>query len=174
MDSLFSVETTIEKKDYRKFLYLHAFILTKFTLLYLIIAPILTGIGINCILEDFPIKYFVLYVIILSIILVNVVLLKLECQLNHLIKTDKFWKSTRKLDFYKDYIISSNSIAECESKMKYEQYYKVIETKEYFLCFHNVNIASIIRKKDMESEICDKLMDIFKEKMGKEYRKINI
>ncbi|PAB61156.1 YcxB family protein [Anaeromicrobium sediminis] len=173
MDSLFSVETTIEKRDYRKCMYSYAFILTKFKL-YLIIAPILASVVINYILETDSIKYFIFNVIVVFILIVIAVSLKLEYQINRLIKTDKFWNATRKLDFYKDYLIKSISVIEGYSKIKYEQYYKVIEMKEYFLCFYNIQLVLIIRKKDMESETCDKLRDIFKEEMGKKYRKINI
>ncbi|MBC8632549.1 YcxB family protein [[Eubacterium] tenue] len=58
-------------------------------------------------------------------------------------------------------------------KLDYTQIYKVFESKNYFINYFNVNQATFIRKKDMESEVIDRIRSLYKKSLIDKYKKVN-
>ncbi len=76
------------------------------------------------------------------------------------------------MDFYEDFLIVKNTAIEGQSKIRYNQLYQVLESKDYFINYFNMNQASLIRKKDMDDEVIEKLKNLYQKEMGNKYRRI--
>lgn len=171
---LFTVETTMNKKDYHKFLYIATFLRSK-----IIIPFFMTLSGIMSFLltykeTPFNITKFILFWILLLAIAISVVIFKVERKNNQRIKTDRtgFFGSKETLDFYEDYVKIKSTAIEGETKIKYGQFYQVLESKGYFITYFNVNQASLIRKEDMDGDTIEKLRLLYQNVMGKNYKRI--
>lgn len=173
---LFTVKTTMEKEDYHKFLYISTFLKSKITIIFLIfLAAFLSGL-IAYSENQFDLIGFLFFLIILIIIAILVIILKIEIKFRRIIETDKTGSlgSQEVLDFYEDFLIVKSKVFEGEIKVKYAQFYEVFESKEYFITYFNANKATLIRKKDMESEVIHSLRSLYKQNLTNKYKKVNI
>lgn len=105
-----------------------------------------------------------------------VIIFKIEIKFRKIIKTDKtgLFDSPEILDFYADFLIVKSKVFEGEIKVKYTQIYKVFESKNYFINYFNANQATLIRKKDMKSEVIDSIRSLYKKNITDKYKKVNI
>lgn len=89
-------------------------------------------------------------------------------------KSSKLYSTTEIIyDFYKDNIILKtirDGESSGESKIKYTDFYKVIDTKEYLYMYVTSNQGYICSKKDIRAEEYSKLSQIFKDKLDKKYK----
>ncbi|WP_018591207.1 YcxB family protein [Terrisporobacter glycolicus] len=110
------------------------------------------------------------------IVVILVTILKIEMKFKKVIKTDKtgLWDSQEVLDFYEDFLIVKSKVFEGEIKVKYAQFYEVFESKDYFITYLNDNKASLIRKKDMESEVIHSLRSLYIKNLTNKYKSVNI
>lgn len=173
-NKLFTVETCMKKEDYHKFLYIATFKRSK------IIIPFILGLAaiMAALLayneNQFSItKFFILW-IVLVIVAAATVIFKVERKNKQRIKTDKtgIFDSKETLYFCEDYLIIKSAVFEGESKIKYSQLYQVLESKDYFITYFNMNQASLIRKNDMDKETTDRLRMLYQNKMGNKFKKI--
>lgn len=171
---LFTVKTCMEKEDYRKFLYIATFLRSKVIIPFILLLSLIMA-GLLAYNENqFSIGKFFMFWILLAVIAVVVVVFKVESRNKQRIKTDKtgVFDSQETLDFYEDFLIIKSTVFEGESKIKYSQFYQVLESKDYFITYFNINQASLIRKKDIDNEFIEKLRVLYKDKMGDKYRRI--
>ncbi|NMB08653.1 MAG: YcxB family protein [Tissierellia bacterium] len=173
-NKLFTVKTSMEKEDYRKFLYTATFLRSKIIIPFILIIAALAAAFLAYGENQFSKTKFVIMWIVLAGMAFLTIIFKVERKNNQRIKTDKtgVFNSEETLDFYKDFLIIKSSVFEGESKINYSQLYQVLESKDYFINYFNVNQASLIRKKDIDAETIEKLRILYQEKMGEKYRKI--
>ena len=173
---LFTVKTTMEKEDYHKFLYISTFIKSKIKILFLLFFTAFLSGQISYNENYFDLKGFIIFLIILVMVAILVIIFKIEIKFRQIIKTDKTgsFDSHEVLDFYGDFVIVKSKVFEGEIKVKYTQIYKVSESKNYFINYFNANQATLIRKKDMESEVIDSLRSLYKKNLTDKYKKVNI
>ena len=173
---LFTVETTMEKNDYHKFLYISTLLKSKIMILFfLFLTAFLSGeIAYNE--STFDSKVFFVFWIILIMVLIVVIIFKIEVKFRQIMKTDKtgIFNLPEILDFYTDFLIVKSKVFEGEIKVKYTQIYKVFETNNYFITYFNATQATLIRKKDMKSEVIDQLKSLYKKNLVNTYKKVNI
>ena len=122
----------------------------------------------------FNITKFISFWIFLLVIAIFVVIFKVETKNKQRIKTDRtgIFGSMETLDFYEDYVKIKSTAIEGETKIKYSQFYQVLESKDYFISYFNMNQASLIRKKDMDEDTIEKLRLLYQNVMGKNYKRI--
>jgi hypothetical protein len=173
---LFTVKTTMGKKDYHKFLYISTFLKSKIMILFLLFLTAFLSGRIAYSENQFDLKGFLIFWIILIIVAILVIIFKIEIKFKRIIKTDKTgsFDSQEILDFYEDFLIVKSKVFEGEMKVKYTQFYKVFESKDYFITYFNANKATLIRKKDMESEVIDSLRSLYKKNLTNKYKRVNI
>ncbi|NLM44364.1 MAG: YcxB family protein [Clostridiales bacterium] len=84
---------------------------------------------------------------------IMVVVFKVERKNAQRIKTDKTgaFDSVNILKFYDDKITMENKALKSTGELKYEQFYAVMESRDYFIFYFTVNQASLIRKKDVDN-----------------------
>ncbi|WP_291579621.1 YcxB family protein [Clostridium sp. UBA6640] len=173
-DKLFTVKTGMRKEDYRKFLYIATFLRSKIIIPFIFGLSALMAVYLSYSENQLNIMEFFISWILLAVVAAGVIILKVERKNKQRIKTDKTgaFNSEEILDFYEEFLIIKSTVFEGEGKIKYIQFYQVLESKDYFINYFNVNQATLIRKKDMDEETCDKLRELYKKNMGDKYRKI--
>lgn len=173
-NKLFTVTTTIEKEDYRRFLYIATFLRSKIIIPFFVL--------LSCIVASFLaysegqlniLRFIVLWIVLTALDILTLVY-NVERKNKQRIKIDKTgaFDAKETLDFYDDYLVIKSAVFGGKNKVKYDQIYQVLETKEYFITYLNINQASIMRKKDMDKDTIEKIQQLYKKSMGKMYKKI--
>lgn len=173
-NKLFTVKTVMEKEDYHRFLYIATFLRSKIIIPFILLISGLMAAFLAYSENQFSITKFIVLWIILIVVAILTIIFKVERRNKQRIKTDKtgVFNSQETLDFYEDFLIIKSTVFEGESKIKYSQFYQVLESKDYFITYFNMNQASLIRKKDMDKETIEKLRSLYQNTMGKKYKRI--
>ena len=173
-NKLFTVKTSMKKEDYHKFLYIATFLRSKIIIPFILLISALMAAFLAYSENQFSTTEFIISWIVLIIVAILTIIFKVERKNNQRIKTDKtgVFNSQEILDFYEDFLIIKSTVFEGESKIKYSQFYQVLESKNYFITYFNMNQASIIRKKDMDNETIERLRFLYQNIMGKKYKRI--
>lgn len=171
---LFTIKTSINKKDYSRFLYIATFLRKKFTIPAIIVITALMAGFVSYNNRIFELKSFLIYWLILLIITLFAIVVKIEFQSRERAKADKasILKSIETLEFFDDILVIKSTAFKGKSKIKYYKFYEVIETKNYFTIYFNRRQASIIRKIDLEDSLVDELRNFLTGKIGHKYKKL--
>lgn len=173
---LFTVKTTMTEDDYHKFLYISTLLKSKIMILFLIFLSAFLSGSVAYSEGQFDLNGFLVFWIILIIVAILIIVFKIEIRFKQVVKTDKTgsFNSEEILDFYEDFLVVKSKAFEGETKVKYSQFYKVIESKDYFITYFNVNKATLIRKKDLESKVTHSLRSLYKKNLIDNYKEVNI
>ncbi|WP_416198421.1 MAG: YcxB domain-containing protein [Sporanaerobacter sp.] len=173
-NKLFTVKTSMGKEDYHKFLYIATFLRSKIIIPFIFLISALMAAFLAYSENQFSVTKFIALWIVLAMVAILTIIFKVEMRNKQRIKTDKtgVFNAEEVLDFYEDFLIIKSTVFEGESKINYSQFYQVLESKDYFITYFNVNQASLIRKKDMDKETIEKLRSLYKKVMGKKYKRI--
>lgn len=169
---IYTVTTTMEKEDYRKFLYWATFFKNK------IVIPMIACLAFVCSLIVNWNLYYVswgkisLYWAFFFALAIAVVCLKVERKYKLRVTTDNTgaFGSLNELKFYPDKVVMNNASLKSTGQLKYSQIYSVIESKSYFIFYITANQASLIRKKDID--LLESFKQFMKETFGNKYRRI--
>lgn len=174
-ETVFKIETKMEPYDYRKFLYISMFKKNKFTLMMVIgISLVFATMASYNSSGGFVFSSIALHFLLVFGITIGVLLLKVERVKNKRIKTDKtgFFEATTILEFYKDKLKISAPYIEASNKMEYDKFYKVLESRDYFMFYVNSNMAHILRKVDCKDIDMNEFRNFLKEKFEGNFKKI--
>lgn len=172
---LFIVKTSMDKKDYHKFLYIATFFRRKFMIPVLLVGSAIMGYFVAYNKEAFKWSEFFIYWILLLGITLFAMVVKIETRNREKIKDNKkngIFSACETLEFFDDCVVIKSTAYKSKSKVKYNKFYEIIETKDYFITYFNKRQASIIRKVDLDKEIMEKLQNLFSEKLSHKYRKL--
>ncbi|RDU24396.1 YcxB family protein [Anaerosacchariphilus polymeriproducens] len=147
LEPIFSVKTTMEKEDYKKFLYIAIFCKNKLLVPVIILLTIIGSLIIN---------YSNLLAIILTWILLFVLSIASLCFMV-VTKNKQRLKSNKAGEFgsfivwkyYDEKIIMENEVFHA-TEMRYDQIYQLLESKDYFIFYLTKNQASLVRKRDFK------------------------
>ena len=165
------INTTMTKEDYRKFLYIATFRRNKAILPLIGLVSMVGGIIIS-LDGSFDYSKFIISWIFLFSFSVGVVLFKVERKNAQRVKTDKTgaFDSINTLNFYDDRIVMENKELKSTGELKYDQFFYLMESKDYFIFYLTVNQASLVRKKDIDDLHAFK--EFIVEKFRGKYKKI--
>jgi len=148
----FIINTTMSKEDYRKFLYIATFRRNKITIPLIGLISLFGSLLIT--LNKGSIDFIRLAInwILLFAFAIGITLFKIERKNAQRIKTDKTgsFDSINTLKFYKDRIVMENEQLNSKGELKYNQFFALMESKDYFIFYLTMNQASLVRKKDVE------------------------
>lgn len=153
MDKKFVIRTKMEEKDYRKFLYIATFLRNKLVIPFILGISALVALSESFFSKQFDVKRFFLMLALFFIVALLAVAFKVERINKKRRATDKtgaFNKYTN-MTFYEDKLIVENEAFKSKAELKYNQFYRLLETKAYFIFYYNYNQASLVRKEDMEN-----------------------
>ncbi len=166
------INTSMSEEDYRRFLYIATFKKNKFTLPFLILISLIGSMLITTIDGYFNMGRFIIGWILLFVIVVIVVVFKIERRKAQRIKTDKIgtFDSINTLKFYDDRVVMENESLKATGELKYDQFFNVVECKDYFIFYLTANQASLIRKKDIDN--LKEFRELIVEKFNNRYKQI--
>jgi len=166
-----TVNTVMTKEDYRKFLYIATFRRNKFTIPMIGLIALLGSLIISLDGKFSAIKLIISWILLFALAIIAV-LLKVERKNAQRVKTDKTgtFDSVNTLKFYDDRIVMENEALKSTGELKYDQFFAVMESKDYFIFYLTVNQASLIRKKNIDNP--DLFRDFIIEKFKDKYKKI--
>ena len=149
----FIINTTMTKEDYRRFLYIATFRRNRITIPILLIISLVGSLIIS--FENGHINYLLLIIswILLFCLSIFVVVLKVEQKNRQRIKTDKTgtFDSINTLYFFEDKMVIENKDLKSTGQLKYDQFFSLLESRDYFIFYLTMNQASLVRKVDVES-----------------------
>lgn len=154
MDKIkFKIETTIEKEDYRKFLYIATFCRNKIVIPMIAAIALIGSLLINwnsCRLNWIALIITWVFLFVLAIV---VICFKVERKNKLRITTDNTgtFGSITILNFYYDKVVMENKSLKSTIELKYNQFFGIMECKDYFIFYLTANQASLIRKKDVNN-----------------------
>ena len=166
------INTIMSKEDYRKFLYIATFKRNKFIIPMLGLIALLGSMIISLDNGHLNLTKLIVSWILLFALTIIVVLFKVERKNAQRIKTDKTgaFDSVNTIKFFDDRIVMENEALKSTGELKYNQFFAVMESKDYFIFYLTVNQASLVRKKDIDN------LNAFKEfiigKFKSKYKKI--
>ena len=152
-EAIFSIETTMEKADLRNFLYISTFRKKRFILTRLALFCLLGSLLIGWSNEFIaPISSLLTWAV-LFILFIGIICLKIERIIRLRLKTDKTgsFGSTDNLKFYDEKIVIEKPSLNATCTFSYTQFFQLIESKNYFIFYVNINQATLLRKKDIEN-----------------------
>lgn len=172
---LFAVKTSMDKKDYHKFLYIATFLRRKFMIPVLLVVSAIMGYFVAYNKEVFKWSEFFMYWILLLGITVFAIVVKIETKNREKIKDNKksgVFSARETLEFFDDCVVVKSTAYKSKSKVKYSQFYEILESKDYFIIYFNRQQASLIRKVDLDLESLEKLKRLFNDKLSHKYRRL--
>ena len=166
------INTTMSKEDYRRFLYIAAFRRNKAVIPFLMLISLAGGIIISLDNGGLDFTKIIISWILLFILSIAVILFKVEIRNMQRIKTDKTgtFDSVNTLEFYDDRMVAENKELKSTGQLKYDQFYALMESKDYFIFYLTINQASEVRKKDVDDLSAFRSFII--EKLGDKYKSI--
>ncbi|NLK37099.1 MAG: YcxB family protein [Epulopiscium sp.] len=169
-DALFIITTKMEKEDYRKFLYTATFRRNPAVLWILAGISLLGTIFLQFSVGQIRILPLLLKWCLLMVIAVVVICFQVERKNKTRIRTDKTgtFEQETVLYFYPQHLKTEVPAVKGTHTLEYHQFFQVLESKDYFMFYYSKNLASLLRKKDMEE--LDSFREFLKEKFGARYR----
>ncbi|MGB5823853.1 MAG: YcxB family protein [Proteocatella sp.] len=171
-NSIFTIQTKMEKEDYRKFLYIAAFRRNPHAVHMLVIMSMVASVLTSMWTKTLDIVSVATLWIIMLATAVFMICLKIERKNKAMIATDKTgtFGGVNILHFYQNHMIMETPDIKGTSTLEYSKFYKVLESKDYFIFYFNANMASLIRKKDVED--LEMVSGFIKNVFGEKYRAI--
>ncbi len=147
------INTIMTKEDYKKFLYIATFKRNKTVIPLLCLISLIGSMIISFDNGHFAMIRLVISWILLFLLAIITVIIKIERKNAQRIKTDKTgtFDSVNTLKFYDDKIVMENKSLNSTGELKYDQFFTVMESKDYFIFYFTLNQASLIRKKDIDN-----------------------
>lgn len=172
MEAIIKVRSKFDKTDYKKYLTLATFKGSATTLPALILIPLALSLFVSYFGKVFSFKGVMFLYIPFLLVTFGVVFLRLFItnMKMKLVDTKNIFDTYNTFSFYEDELVVENDNVEGKSPNKYTSFYKVLESKDYFIIYFSDIIVSIIRKKDIDNE--EELSNFIKSKLGKKYRRI--
>lgn len=153
-EPIYLIETTLEKEDYRRFLYTATFFKEKLT--FPLIALMSLGGSVLISLGEpwRSVPTVLLLWAALFVLSVAGICLMVETKNRQRVKTDRsaLFGSKVILKFYEDSLSVEQPAFSSSSTLGYDQFYALLESREYYIFYFNANQATLIRKKDIAKE----------------------
>ena len=150
----FTIITQLEKEDLKKFMYITTFFRKKSTIPMLITVSLLGSLWVNFAWGNITTFGFFIVAVIMLAFIAGVISFKITRRVKQRIKTDNAGTmgSDSVLRFYDDHLEMESENFKSHSELRYEQFYELMETKDYYMFYISVNQAYMIRKKDVKAE----------------------
>ncbi|WP_367565977.1 YcxB family protein [Lacrimispora sp.] len=162
------IRTTMEKEDYRKFLYLATFCRNKMVIPLIASIAFAGSLLINWNLHLLNWVAITLSWVFLFALAIITVCFMVERKNKPGVTSEhtRTFDSLNILKFYEEKVVMENDLLKSTGELKYTQFFSVIESKNYFIFYLTVNQAFPIRKKDVDSPDAFKqfVMKVFNDK----------
>ena len=151
---LFSLDSIMGKSDLRKMIYIATFFKNRYSIPGMILGCFIINFIIGKLKHISNIAVMTGSFLVLVVVAFLLIVLRIEMRNKNRIKYDGALIINRplRLNFFEDRIEATTGKAEQTSSLKYDSFYKLMETKDYFLFFHNESQISLLRKSEIDDE----------------------
>lgn len=175
MEARFTIDSSMSKEDYRIFLYTSIFRKSRVRIIILLL---------TCLLASFVISYddafntmvFLIAMFLFVVFIFSAIVFNIERRYSQRIKTDKtgIFNNTHKLIFFEDKLVTESISPKSQGELKYEQFYELIETNDYWYFYMTINQASLLSKRNIRenSYNVEEFGEFIREKFKDRYKKI--
>lgn len=166
------INTTMTKEDYRKFLYIATFKRNEFIIPMLGLFVLAGGLIISFHEWGLNLVKLIISWVFLFGLAIGTILFKVERRNARRVKTDKTgaFDSVNTLKFFDDRMVMENEALKSTGELRYDQFFTLLESRDYFILYLTANQASLIRKKDIEG--LDDFEKFITQKFKGRYKKI--
>ena len=172
---LFEIITRTGKEDYRKFSYISIF-KKKFKTISLIIllAGVASAFAVFLYGNQDPMK-FLLYWLGFTALAFGTICAKVELKVMRMTGMAQVGliSQKEKITFYENYLVADNGNVKNAKKIKYDDLFQILDSKDYYIIYANSTSASLIRKRDVEEEDRDEFKCFLQKKLGGRYVNIS-
>ena len=172
----FEITTKMEKEDLKKFMYIATFFRKKSTIPMLVTVALLGALWVNFAWGNVTVLGFFVATIIMLAFVVGVVFFKIEKRVKQRIKTDNTGTlgSESVLRFYDDHLEMESETFRSHSELRYDQFYELMETKDFYMFYISVSQAYMVRKKDIKADECTAFCEFMQGVFGAKYKKLQV
>lgn len=175
MEAIFTINSSLSKEDYRKFLYTSTFHKSKARIIFCLLVCLL-GSFLIAYNDSFNILIFIIAMLLFVIFTFSAFVFSIERRYSLRIQTDKIgtFDSIYKLIFYEDKLVTESISPKAQGELDYKQFYQVIETNNYWYFYIVANQASILSKKNIRESSYNigDFKEFIKEKFEGKYKRI--
>lgn len=161
---IFEITTTMEKEDYRNFLFLTTF-QTPDSIASLGIISIILGV-VTSMITGFSLSSLFFSTLFFLLVLFALMYSKLEKNVKTAYPLDQpsAIEKEQTIVFYDTYLTSTNRTNADVTTAAYGDIYKIKEDDSYIILFLTKELASVICKKDLDRETIKEISNLLKEK----------
>ena len=177
MESLkFTITTKMEKEDLKKFMYIVTFFRKKSMIPMLVTISLLGSLWVNYAWGNVTTLGFFIVTMIMLIFIVGVICFKIERRVKQRIKTDNTGTlgSESVLRFYEEHLEMESESFRSHSELRYDQFYELMETKDFYMFYISVSQAYMVRKKDIKADECSAFCEFMRYVYGAKYKRLNV
>jgi len=170
----FLITTKMEKEDYRKFLYIATFLRKKSVMPSIILLCLIGSLFVNFSSNGISLSGFGFTFIFMFMLVMGISCFRIERKNKQRIKTDRTgtFGAESILRFYEEHLEMETPALHSHAELRYDQFYGVMESKGYFIFYITMNQASLVRKKDVESDRIVEFRTFLQGVFGGKYRKL--
>lgn len=171
---LFEIKTKMEKEDFRKLSYITIFSNKQKTIPLIVLLAAVGSILYSMMQGKFEIAvFFTVWGIFIPVAFAAIAL---SVEYKNIKKVNAIRSGLTKqpkqlISFFEHYLVAEDENAKRSHKIKYENLFQVVESKNNYVVYASKNAASMIRKMDISPEIREDFRDFLKTKFGERYKK---
>lgn len=170
----FLITTKMEKEDYRKFLYTATFCRNKLVVPMIVALCLVGALFVNFSSGRVSTIGFILTFIIMLVFAIGACCFRIEQRNKQRVKTDNtgIFGAESILHFYEEHLEMETPKLHSHAELRYDQFYGVMESKDYFIFYITMNQASLVRKKDVKDDMVMEFRIFLQDVFGGKYRKL--
>lgn len=149
----YKIQTQMNEQDYKNFLTFHMFHKGKAIWIYTAILSIVAATACTYVTQIITIPFFLFcWALMIATILITL-RIKIHLLIKKRLKTDRGNLIRSEVIFYfheEDFVMENQGIASTAT-LSYDKIYQVVETKDFYALYLNVNQATLISKRNIEN-----------------------
>lgn len=171
---LYKIATIMEKEDYKSFLFTTMFKRNKGTIQFIAFMAVVGSVLLCLTKMGFSIKTFAASWVLLFLALYVLAWIRMEYRYRKSVATSKsaLFGSVTTITFYEDMLTMASDLTYRTSDLPYEQFFKVLEMRNYFIFYYTKAEATIVRKKDFADVDVKEFREFIMTKFEGKYQKI--
>lgn len=172
MNQLYQINTTMEREDYRNFLYLITFGKNPSILLAILTMSCFLSLFISFFTNGFQIKNFLIITFFMFLVTISTLCMRLESKVRkkYGIANKENLKKEQTVILFDNSIEATNRSNNGTTVVSYEDFYEIWETKNYLFFYFSKDLCSLIRKQDIDKVQSEEILQFLKSKLGEKFK----
>lgn len=174
MNQQYEIHTTMEREDFRNFLYLITFRKNPSVLVAILLMSVFLSFFVSFFTGGFQLGNFLIITFFMFLVTSSTLCLRLESKVKkkYSISNEKNLKKDQTITLTDTSIEATNRSSDGSTIVSYEDFYELWETKQYLFFYFTKDLCSLIRKQDIAKENKDELFDFLRNKLGEKFKEL--